>query len=149
LLPGFDRACGRGMHHPVRDEALLAHGAGDPARLPAAALGEGAAEIVAAGHCPARARMAQQQESARQGHLSRLPARGTGPCASRSFALVSFRWHEYTARESVMKRSSVMSEEAEPTYTPSEDEPFMNERQQAYFRAKLIAWKNEILREAR
>jgi DnaK suppressor protein len=42
-----------------------------------------------------------------------------------------------------------MSEEAELTYTPSEDEPFMNERQQAYFRAKLIAWKNEILREAR
>ena len=42
-----------------------------------------------------------------------------------------------------------MSEEAELTYTPSEDESFMNERQQAYFRAKLIAWKNEILREAR
>ena len=34
-------------------------------------------------------------------------------------------------------------------YVPSEDEPFMNERQKAYFRAKLIAWKNEILREAR
>jgi len=34
-------------------------------------------------------------------------------------------------------------------YHPSEDEPFMNERQQAYFRAKLIAWKQDILREAR
>ncbi len=34
-------------------------------------------------------------------------------------------------------------------YTPSEDEPFMNERQKAYFRAKLIAWKSDILREAR
>jgi DnaK suppressor protein len=34
-------------------------------------------------------------------------------------------------------------------YVPSDDEPFMNERQKAYFRAKLIAWKNDILREAR
>ena len=34
-------------------------------------------------------------------------------------------------------------------YTPSDDEPFMNERQRSYFRSKLIAWKNDILREAR
>jgi DnaK suppressor protein len=34
-------------------------------------------------------------------------------------------------------------------YRPSEDEPFMNERQREYFRRKLIAWKNEILEEAR
>jgi DnaK suppressor protein len=33
-------------------------------------------------------------------------------------------------------------------YRPSEDEPFMNERQRDYFRRKLIAWKDEILREA-
>ena len=37
----------------------------------------------------------------------------------------------------------------ETSYQPSDDEPFMNERQRAYFRAKLIAWKNDILREAR
>lgn len=34
-------------------------------------------------------------------------------------------------------------------YQPSDEEPFMNDRQRAYFRAKLIAWKNDILREAR
>jgi len=34
-------------------------------------------------------------------------------------------------------------------YCPSEDEPFMNERQKAYFRTKLISWKQDILREAR
>lgn len=34
-------------------------------------------------------------------------------------------------------------------YVLSEDEEFMNPNQQAYFRAKLIHWKNEILREAR
>ncbi len=33
-------------------------------------------------------------------------------------------------------------------YRPSEDEPFMNERQKDYFRRKLMAWKEEILREA-
>lgn len=33
-------------------------------------------------------------------------------------------------------------------YRPSADEPFMNERQQEYFRAKLLAWKDAILRES-
>ncbi|MBV9556827.1 MAG: RNA polymerase-binding protein DksA [Pseudolabrys sp.] len=35
------------------------------------------------------------------------------------------------------------------TYRPSEKEPFMNERQRDYFRAKLLAWKEEILEEAK
>ena len=34
-------------------------------------------------------------------------------------------------------------------YRPSVDEEFMNERQQAYFRGKLLEWKDDILREAR
>ena len=36
-----------------------------------------------------------------------------------------------------------------PDYKPSEDEPFMNERQRAYFRKKLSAWREEILRESK
>jgi DnaK suppressor protein len=44
--------------------------------------------------------------------------------------------------------------EAEPIelpkdYVPSEDEEFMNDRQKEYFRRKLMAWKDEILRESR
>lgn len=35
------------------------------------------------------------------------------------------------------------------TYRPTTKEPFMNERQRDYFRAKLLAWKEEILRESR
>jgi DnaK suppressor protein len=35
------------------------------------------------------------------------------------------------------------------SYVPSEDEDFMNAKQRAYFRAKLNAWRNDILREAR
>jgi len=33
-------------------------------------------------------------------------------------------------------------------YRPSADEPFMNTRQQEYFRDKMLAWKDAILREA-
>ena len=31
-------------------------------------------------------------------------------------------------------------------YRPTDDEPFMCSRQRAYFRGKLLAWRNEILR---
>ena len=34
-------------------------------------------------------------------------------------------------------------------YRPSADEPFMGPRQSAYFRRKLLAWKDSILVEAR
>ena len=37
----------------------------------------------------------------------------------------------------------------DPDYKPSETEPFMNERQREYFRGKLQAWKDEILKEAK
>lgn len=33
-------------------------------------------------------------------------------------------------------------------YRPSEDEPFMNERQRIYFRKRLLDWKNEILQSS-
>ena len=36
-----------------------------------------------------------------------------------------------------------------PDYKPSDSEPFMNERQREYFRNKLLAWKDEILKEAK
>src|SRR4030081_3360181 len=34
-------------------------------------------------------------------------------------------------------------------YRPSDKEPFMSERQREYFRQKLIAWKDQILKEAK
>lgn len=36
-----------------------------------------------------------------------------------------------------------------PDYRPSEDEPFMNERQRLYFRQKLLNWKEEIIRQTK
>ena len=38
---------------------------------------------------------------------------------------------------------------SEYEYQPSDDEQFMNDRQKEYFRHKLLAWKDEILRESR
>jgi DnaK suppressor protein len=45
--------------------------------------------------------------------------------------------------------SGVSVKVKDPDYRPSEDEPFMSERQLDYFRKKLLDWKDDILREAR
>lgn len=36
-----------------------------------------------------------------------------------------------------------------PDYKPSENEPFMNDMHKAYFRKRLLDWKDEILRQTR
>ena len=41
------------------------------------------------------------------------------------------------------------AETIDADYRPSEDEPFMNDRQRDYFRRKLLGWKEDILRESR
>ncbi len=46
-----------------------------------------------------------------------------------------------------MKAAAVQVEVS--NYRPSEDEPFMNERQTEYFKQKLLDWKEDILRESR
>ncbi len=43
---------------------------------------------------------------------------------------------------------SIKSESVSGDYHPSDGEPFMNPEQLEYFRAKLISWKESILREA-
>jgi DnaK suppressor protein len=46
-----------------------------------------------------------------------------------------------------MQATAAVLDETE--YRPSEDEPFMNERQLEYFKQKLLDWKEDILRESR
>ncbi|WP_397393762.1 RNA polymerase-binding protein DksA [Phenylobacterium sp.] len=46
-----------------------------------------------------------------------------------------------------MPKADVLA--SDPDYRPSEDESFMNQQQLGYFRRKLLAWKDEILRESR
>ena len=41
-----------------------------------------------------------------------------------------------------------MPREKHNHYRPSDREPFMNERQREYFRNKLLAWREDILKEA-
>lgn len=52
---------------------------------------------------------------------------------------------------SIRETTSVMNKhvEVEADYFPSEDEPFMNDRQKDYFRQKLLDWKESILNESR
>jgi DnaK suppressor protein len=42
-----------------------------------------------------------------------------------------------------------MITDLEDAYKPSDDEPFMNDRQREYFRRKLLSWKEDILQESR
>src|SRR6186997_2013904 len=42
-----------------------------------------------------------------------------------------------------------MPVQKQKNYRPTEKEPFMNERQREYFRVKLMAWREDILKEAR
>jgi DnaK suppressor protein len=45
--------------------------------------------------------------------------------------------------------AAVAAADKTKAYRPSDKEPFMNERQREYFRQKLLAWKEEILKEAK
>ena len=53
----------------------------------------------------------------------------------------------------IIEHASLLAEleriELPADYRPGEDEPFMNERQLAYFRAKLLKWKADIAIEAK
>ena len=55
----------------------------------------------------------------------------------------------YKPPNCLLKGESLMSVTVEKDYVPSDKEPFMNERQVAYFRAKLLNWKEDIVRESK
>jgi DnaK suppressor protein len=47
------------------------------------------------------------------------------------------------------KNGAVALLDKNKNYRPSDKEPFMNERHREYFRDKLLAWKDDILKEAK
>ena len=47
-----------------------------------------------------------------------------------------------------MSISSEINIDLDPTYRPNEDEEFMNEQQQAYFKKKLYEWRAQLLHES-
>src|ERR1700712_3624648 len=58
-------------------------------------------------------------------------------------------WDIHPPDEMFFRRIALSEKIDLSSYVPSEDEEFMNSQQRAYFRAKLVAWRNDILREAR
>jgi DnaK suppressor protein len=48
----------------------------------------------------------------------------------------------------VMKDENAAGSVLDPSYRPSVDEPFMNPRQLAYFRERLLSWKDGILKDS-
>ena len=44
---------------------------------------------------------------------------------------------------------SIMKAKSETNYRPSENEPYMNERQRQYFRDKLMRWREDLIAESR
>ena len=44
---------------------------------------------------------------------------------------------------------SNMKAKSETNYRPSENEPYMNERQRQYFRDKLMRWREDLIAESR
>jgi DnaK suppressor protein len=54
-----------------------------------------------------------------------------------------------TQSDSKAKGNGHEEVELDPDYRPSDAEDFMNARQTAYFKAKLLSWKEEILRESK
>jgi DnaK suppressor protein len=50
---------------------------------------------------------------------------------------------------SVPQKGVSMASTVSGDYKPSDDEPFMNERQRAYFKRMLLAWKEELLEESK
>jgi DnaK suppressor protein len=46
------------------------------------------------------------------------------------------------------KKALSSASDLDPSYRPSDNEDFMNERQRAYFQGKLLNWKEELLRES-
>jgi len=47
------------------------------------------------------------------------------------------------------RAAKLLDGELPPGYRPSESEPFMGEMQKLYFQRKLLAWRDQILREGR
>ncbi len=42
-----------------------------------------------------------------------------------------------------------MLKKLDEAYSPTDDEPFMNERQREYFRNRLMVWRDDIIAESR
>jgi DnaK suppressor protein len=75
--------------------------------------------------------------------MDRGPKSGLGQAEDQFMAGVA------TRNEQKAQGNAQGDVELDPDYRPSDDEEFMNARQLAYFKARLLHWKEEILRESK
>jgi DnaK suppressor protein len=86
-------------------------------------------------------RMTIKKVPRKGGHKTGMNGSGSGRSA-----LNSKKTAARTRGKNRSRQSSIILPDG---YRPSESEPFMNERHRIYFRNKLVAWKEEIVRQNR
>lgn len=86
----------------------------------------------------------------RESRLATGPATSSGTTASARATVRGGTGMASKATAKSMSGRGKVSDVVLPAgYKPSEDEPFMNDKHRAYFRQRLIDWKDEILRQTR
>jgi DnaK suppressor protein len=100
-----------------------------------------------AGNRPSREGAGESMAKSDQVRASKKAARKTAARASGNGHDVALQKGKLVTRRSRRREPAriVLPE----GYRPSESEPFMNERHKIYFRNKLVAWKEEIVRQNR
>jgi DnaK suppressor protein len=87
--------------------------------------------------------------------LINMPVQGLGGSAGERREILSVTRRRYIRPRSMDPSVRLAAEEDGlaleklKNYRPTEKEPFMNDRQKEYFRQKLLAWKDEILKESK
>jgi DnaK suppressor protein len=86
-------------------------------------------------------------------NIATRASKGNGAIAPKGKAVAAPKGKAATTKRTAGKKMAARAKASSivlpPNYRPSEDEPFMNERQRMYFRQKLLAWKEEIIRQTR
>lgn len=95
---------------------------------------------------------AKPKNGAVSGGIKRLNGKGKGaqsggaPIVTKAQAKTAKPRAQAAAKRGDARKSQIVLPAG---YRPSENEPFMGELQRLYFRTKLIAWKEEIVRQTR
>jgi DnaK suppressor protein len=100
----------------------------------------------------------RKREQAKPGKKALAKAKGKLLSGRRNGAHVTVKVSKSNGQAPARPRAQAVAKKAEPRrseivlpigYKPDESEPFMSERQRIYFRNKLLAWREEIVRQNR
>lgn len=133
----------RATSKPVKKKAATK---AKPARKPSAKTAAPNAKASrAVQKAPTKSRSAPAKAAARAKPKSKPASKAPAKSAPKS----KTRAVEKAQDKKLTSRASVSNIVLSPDYRPSEDEPFMNEKHRAYFRQKLMGWKEEIIRQTK